>query len=92
MTPGVIDAFNLPAAIMVGHLRKCALRHARGDWGAVCAADKAANDQALVDGTRLLSAYPIDPVKPCSGHGDNCLWIITEADRSVTTLLLPSEY
>jgi hypothetical protein len=39
-----------------------------------------------------LSAYPIDPGKSCEGFGGNCLWIITEADRSVTTFLLPHEY
>jgi hypothetical protein len=37
-------------------------------------------------------AYAIDPSKPCEGFGDNTLWIITEADRSVTTFLFPSEY
>jgi hypothetical protein len=40
----------------------------------------------------FLSAYPIDPAKPCKGFGDNTLWIITEGDRSATTFLLPSEY
>jgi hypothetical protein len=50
------------------------------------------NDQAVEDGDRILSAYPIDPSKPCKGFGDNTLWIITEADRSVTTFLLPDEY
>jgi hypothetical protein len=44
------------------------------------------------DGDRILSAYPIDPAKPCEGFGDNTLWIITESDRSVTTFLLPDEY
>ena len=39
-----------------------------------------------------FSAYPIDPAKPSKGYGENTLWIITEADRSVTTFLLPSEY
>lgn len=53
---------------------QCLLRHMVGDWGVVCAEDKASNDQALIDGDRLLSAYPIDPAKPCKGHGDNCLW------------------
>ena len=67
-------------------------RHARGDWGVTCPDDDATNDQALVDGCRVLSAYPIDPALPCKGFGDNCLWIITEADRSATTLLLPDEY
>jgi hypothetical protein len=43
-------------------------------------------------GPRILSAYPINETKPCKGYGDNTLWIITEADRSVTTFLLPEEY
>lgn len=54
--------------------------------------NKALNDQALLDGDRVLTAYPIDPTKPCKGHGDNCLWIITKSDRSVATFLLPNEY
>lgn len=58
-------------------------RHVTGDWGDVSAEDRQANDRALIDGTRLLSAYVI------SGHP---IWVITEADRSVTTILLPSEY
>lgn len=67
-------------------------RHARGDWGNVCRDDAAENDRALIDENRLLSAYAIDPTKPAKGYGENCFWIITEADRSVTTLLLPDEY
>ena len=58
-------------------------RHARGDWGDLDDEDKRANDQALVDGTRLFSA--------CA-FGDARLWVITEWDRSVTTILLPDEY
>lgn len=85
-TPGAL------AACDSHRLKGCLFRHARGDWGNVCAEDKALNDQALIDGDRLLSAYPIDPTKPSKGHGKNCLWIITEADRSVTTFLLPEEY
>ena len=50
------------------------------------------NRRAVEAGDRILSAYAIDPEKPCAGFGDNCLWIITEADRSVTTILLPDEY
>ena len=57
-------------------------RHVRGDWGEVCAEDKLLNDQALVDGSRLLSAY--------TTLKGTKLWIITEADRSATTILLPS--
>jgi hypothetical protein len=59
-------------------------RHRRGDWGEVNATDWAANDRALADGERILSAYSLrDGTK---------IWLITEADRSVTTFLLPDEY
>ena len=60
--------------------------------GAICAEDKALIDQAMVEGERALSAYAIDESKPAKGYGDNCLWIITERDRSLTTFLLPDEY
>ncbi|QET03799.1 hypothetical protein FOB72_11255 [Cupriavidus pauculus] len=58
-------------------------RHARGDWGSVPEEDAKANDLAVISGARILSAYDIAGVR---------VWIITEADRSVTTLLLPEEY
>ena len=61
-------------------------RHARGDWGDVDAEDAAANEAAIRDGSRILSAYTIN-----HDHGVR-LWVITEADRSVTTILLPEEY
>ena len=67
-------------------------RHHKGDWGVVDGEDKETNDKAIEYGNRILSAYPIDKDKPCKGWGDNTIWIITEADRSVTTILLPSEY
>lgn len=59
-------------------------RHLRNDWGEVCKEDWQANDAALKKGTRLLSAYRTSK--------DERIWIITECDRSVTTLLLPDEY
>ena len=59
-------------------------RHASGDWGDLCPEDKQANDDALRVGARLLSAYHTD--------GGRKFWIITEADRSATTVLLPEEY
>ena len=68
------------------------MRHVGGDWGVVDDEDKTTNDDAVKTGGRLLSAYPIDPELPCRGYGENCLWIITEADRSTTTILLPNEY
>jgi hypothetical protein len=58
-------------------------RHACGDWGDLCPEDTLANEEALRDGDRLLSAY---------GQGELRFWIITEADRSVTTVLLPEDY
>lgn len=54
--------------------------------------DAASNAEAVTEGLRILSAYPIDTSKPSKGYGDNTPWIIAEADRSVTTFLLPSEY
>lgn len=63
-------------------------RHVSGDWGTVSEADARANDEAVHGGTRLLSSYPLmgNPA------GDKIIWLITEADRSSTTLLKPSEY
>jgi hypothetical protein len=59
-------------------------RHLAGDWGDVDDHDKAENDLSLVQGFRLLSAY-----KTQAGVR---FWVITESDRSVTTILLPEEY
>jgi hypothetical protein len=58
-------------------------RHVSGDWGDIDDEDKALNDSALQHGVRLLSSYTVDGEK---------IWVITEADRSSTTILLPSEY
>jgi hypothetical protein len=58
-------------------------RHSAGDWGDLDASDKAANDKALVEGTRLLSCYHVGGVK---------LYVITEWDRSATTILPADEY
>lgn len=49
------------------------------------------NNEALVEDLRTLSAYAIDPSKPAKSYGENCLWIITKADRSMTTFLLAEE-
>jgi hypothetical protein len=80
------------AACPPDYFFECLQRHVRGDWGSVCDEDRKSNDAAVAGGNRILSAYPIDPAKPCKGYGDNCLWVITEWDRSVTTFLLPAEY
>ena len=59
-------------------------RHLRGDWGDLCQEDRTENELSLAQGFRLMSSYPITDTEE--------LWIITEADRSLTTLLLPAEY
>jgi hypothetical protein len=59
-------------------------RHQSGDWGDVPAEDRQQNNAAARSGERVLSSYPAGT--------DERIWIITEWDRSVTTLLLPSEY
>jgi hypothetical protein len=58
-------------------------RHATGDWGELCAFDRRQNEIALREGLRVLSSYSV---------GRERVWIITEADRSTTTILLPEEY
>jgi hypothetical protein len=86
VTPGAEEA--CPAVF----LQKCLARHVTGDWGCVCRQDALQNWPSMTDGCSLFSAYVIDPAKPASAYrGENTLWIITEADRSVTTLLLPGE-
>lgn len=60
------------------------VRHARGDWGNVCDEYRQTNEESLTRGFRLLSEYrSLERTK---------FWIITEADRSRTTILLPEEY
>ncbi len=75
---------NALANISSEEIQKALQRHVAGDWGELDAEDKKANDEALQTGERLLSAY-----KSVTGTK---FWIITEADRSVTTVLLPEDY
>lgn len=77
-TPGVIQ--SIPHQEIVDAI----MRHVSGDWGDLDREDKQANDDAILHGGRLLSAYT-------SSDGIR-FWIITEADRSMTTILLPEEY
>ena len=60
------------------------IRHHSGDWGDVCEEDRRENESSLVEGFRLMSVYK-------SGKGIT-FWIITEWDRSITTVLLPEDY
>ncbi len=59
-------------------------RHLHGDWGDLCQEDKTENELSLKRGFRLMSSYRINETET--------LWVITEADRATTTLLLPSDY
>ena len=69
------------------HFAQCAfLKYRRCDWGDTCESDKAQNDNAVINGERILAEYRHPE------HPDWRLWIITEWDRSATTLLFPSEY
>lgn len=85
-TPGALALARERGVDLLALLR----RHAAGDWGQVCPEDAHANERALDHGARLLSAYelPSEGGRAAGGR----LWVITEADRSATTVLLPSEY
>lgn len=79
-TPGALAALEANRCLPLDLLQ----RHLTGDYGVLDPSDLEANRQALFLGTRILSSYP---------QADGCLiWLITEADRSVTTFLLPEEY
>ena len=79
-TPGALEAMEASGQTPDFFLA----RHQSGDWGEVDEEDRQLNEEALVHGDRILSAYrTLKGVK---------LWVITEADRSVTTALLPDEY
>ena len=59
-------------------------RHHAGDWGDVCPEDAELNEQALLDGSRLMSVFKLNE--------SDTVWAITEADRSSTCILLPENY
>jgi hypothetical protein len=80
-TPGALallaDAHANPAELLA--------RHRGGDWGAVPPEDARENELSVLQGFRILSSYQV-------GEGGERVWIITEADRSSTCILLPEEY
>ncbi len=82
-TPAALKALESVGVVVFDLL----LRHGAGDWGDVCAEDAEENERSLRMGNRVLSSYTVgtgsEPVK---------VWIVTEADRSATTVLLPEEY
>ena len=82
-TPGALEILGEDEAVRFDAIDQLLQRHARGDWGEVCEEDAEANRAAVREESRILSVYKIEK---------QTVWIITEADRSATTILLPDEY
>ena len=79
-TPGALEAFGEAGQTPLEFLA----RHVAGDWGQVDKADAAENELSVKEGFRILSAYTL--------KNGTRIWVITEADRSSTCVLLPTEY
>ncbi len=79
-TPGALAALDQTGQMAQNFLQM----HVLGLWGEVCEEDAQTNREALAHGGRLMSVYRLTD--------DTKIWVITESDRSVTTVLLPSEY
>ena len=79
-TPGALKALSEARVDDMALLA----RHVTGDWSEMDKSDQRANQQAVKDGDRILSAYTLPT--------GTAIWVITEADRSSTTMLLPDEY
>ncbi|MGC9395648.1 MAG: hypothetical protein ACP5J4_12420 [Anaerolineae bacterium] len=79
-TPGALNALEEAGQ----HPLALLARHVTGDWGELDDEDQAENDLSVEQGFRILSAYTLET--------GTRIWVITEADRSATTFLLPSEY
>jgi hypothetical protein len=93
-TPGalaLLEQHNIGVAALVN-------RHIHGSWGDICADDAHTNELAIEHGNRVMSVYRLVDAQrlaltPVAKRNDlPTVWVITESDRSVTTLLLPSEY
>jgi hypothetical protein len=80
----VVITRNAAGQLAESDIQSALRRHAGGDWGEVCAEDWQANDHALENIHRILSVYV--------AQNRTKFWIITEADRSATTVLLPEDY
>jgi hypothetical protein len=78
-TPGALEVLSEAGEDPLSYLS----RHSSDDWGDLDEEDRRENERSLRNGWRILSSYP---------GGGKTVWIITEADRSVTTILLPEEY
>lgn len=80
-TPGALDLLDRTGT----NASTLLAQHQRGNWGSVCECDATGNNRAVKAGEKILSSYDL-------GEQRERIWIITEHDRSVTTLLLPEEY
>jgi hypothetical protein len=78
-TPGALQVLSEAGE----DLRLLLSRHQSGDWGELDEDDRRENERYLKHGWRVLSSYPI---------GDRRIWVVSEADRSITSILLPEEY
>jgi hypothetical protein len=79
-TPGALELLASAGKQPLDYI----IRHISGDWGDIDEHDRLVNEQALAHGGRLLSSYRI--------AGEERIWVISESDRSATTILLPSDY
>ena len=79
----IVQTTNAAQRLTPQEINEGLRRHASGDWGDLCPSDAEQNDSSILTGGRIFSAY---------GTGSARFWIITEADRSVTTVLLPEDY
>lgn len=86
-TPGALSTLDQlgvnPLSLVLG-------RHVRGDWGDLGDEDRELNNHSLSNGMRIFSSYKL--AKPGDDTTTETVWVITEADRNSTTLLLPEEY
>jgi len=80
----VVITAHAKSVLNLEDVKKCLARHARGDWGEICDEDRKENERSLAQRLRLLSIY--------RDRSDVKFWIITEEDRSLTTILLPEDY
>jgi hypothetical protein len=79
----IVMTANASGQLNAVEVEKGLRRHASGDWGELCPEDAHENELSLKEGFRLHSVF---------GTGERRFWIITEADRSVTTVLMPEDY
>ena len=79
----IVMTANASGQLPAEDIQNALTRHAAGDWAEVCEEDREENELSLKEGFRLLSVYR---------SGETKFWIITEADRSITTVLMPEDY